>query len=75
MDLLLKKGASVRTKNRRGQTPIDVVSSRWSRRLAGTYASVAERNGFKLDLEKIQRDRPRIAKVLRDSARRGNRRR
>ena len=66
VDLLLKNGASVSAKNRRGQTPIDVVSSPWSRRLADAYESIADRSGLKLDLDRIERNRTRIAKKLRD---------
>jgi hypothetical protein len=65
VELLLKSRASTSKKNRRGQTPIDVVSSRWSRRLERTYESIAKDARFEIDLEKMKRDRPRMVKVLR----------
>ena len=59
--LLLKHGASVKAKNKRGQTPLDVVSAKWSRRLARTYRSIDK----DVDLERIERIRPKIAEMLR----------
>lgn len=68
VNLLLKHGASATLKNRRGQTPIDVISSPWSRHVADTYKKVADDADFKIDLERIERDRPRMVKLLRESA-------
>ena len=59
--LLLKHGASVKAKNKRGQTPLDVVSAKWSRGLARTYRSIDK----DVDLERIERIRPKIAEMLR----------
>ncbi len=65
--LLLKNGSSALTKNRRGETPIDVVSLPWSKGLEKSYRSIASVVGLELDLEQIKRERPRIAKLLRES--------
>ena len=66
--LLLEKGASPQKKNRRGETPIDVVSSKWSKQLAAFYTGIARSSGFKVDLKKIEAARPKIAKLLKDHA-------
>ena len=68
VQLLLDKGGSVLTKNKRGETPIDVVSSPWSKGLADFYTGIGNSTGQKLDLKRIERERPQIAKLLRDHA-------
>jgi hypothetical protein len=64
----LDKGGSVLTKNKRGETPIDVVSSPWSKGLADFYTGIGNGTGQKLDLKRIERERPQIVKLLRDHA-------
>jgi YVTN family beta-propeller protein len=66
VQLLLDKGGSAVTKNGRGETPIDVVSAAWSSQLADFYTSIGNGIGLKLDLKRIERERPQIAKLLRD---------
>ncbi|MSQ97146.1 MAG: hypothetical protein EXR98_21695 [Gemmataceae bacterium] len=68
--LLLDKSASCLTKNKRGETPIDVVSSPWSKDLADFYTGIGATVGLKLDLKQIEQERPRIAEMLRDHAKR-----
>lgn len=68
VQFLLDNGASVTQKNNRGETPIDVVSGEWSDGLAGFYRAIGDGVGIELDLERIQRERPRIAKLLREHA-------
>ncbi len=68
VQLLLDRGASALTKNGRGETAIDVVSSPWTEQLAGFYTGIASAVGIEIDLERIQRDRPRIASLLRERA-------
>jgi YVTN family beta-propeller protein len=68
VQLLLDKGGSVLTKNKRGETPIDVVSSPWSKQLADFYTGIGNSTGQKLDLKRIERERPQIAKLLRENA-------
>ncbi|MBQ11378.1 MAG: hypothetical protein CMJ45_07505 [Planctomyces sp.] len=62
--LLLEKGASPLKKNNRGETAIDVVSVPWSKKLAETYSKQGKKVGLKLNLERLERERPRIASLL-----------
>ncbi|OUW79313.1 MAG: hypothetical protein CBD74_10160 [Saprospirales bacterium TMED214] len=62
--ILLEKGASPSVKNERGETPLDIVSSEWSDGLSRFYAGVGRSLGLNLDLEEIQKARPRMAKLL-----------
>jgi YVTN family beta-propeller protein len=64
VELLLDSGAPVDKKSGRGETPTDVVSAPWSEPLAGFYRAISGAAGLEIDLEQIQRDRPRIAKLL-----------
>ncbi|MEO6788205.1 MAG: hypothetical protein ABI318_18935 [Chthoniobacteraceae bacterium] len=68
MQLLLENGGSTGTKNKRGETPIDVVSSPWSKPPADFYTAIGDSIGVKLDLERIKQERPLITKLLRDKA-------
>ena len=72
MQLLLEKGGSALTKNKRGETPIDVVSSEWNQGLADFYSGIAKGSGFEIDLANIERERPQIAKLLREHAAKPN---
>ncbi|MDA1164824.1 MAG: ankyrin repeat domain-containing protein [Planctomycetota bacterium] len=72
VQLLLEKGASALTKNKRGETPIDVVSSEWNQGLADFYSGIAKGSGFEIDLASIERERPQIAKLLREHAAKPN---
>jgi hypothetical protein len=65
VQLLLEKGGSVSKKNMRGETPIDVVSSPWSRPLEDFYVGIGNAIGLKLDLERIERQRPQRVEQLR----------
>jgi YVTN family beta-propeller protein len=69
VQFLLEKGASPVTKNDRKETPIDVVSSPWNKQLADFYSGIGNAVGLKLDLERLERERPLVAKLLRGSAR------
>ncbi|MDP7014889.1 MAG: ankyrin repeat domain-containing protein, partial [Pirellulaceae bacterium] len=64
--LLLENGAPVTKKNKRGQSALDVVAVPWSERLASSYKSLANKAGLELDLKQIEKDRPRIAQLLRE---------
>ena len=61
---LLEKGASVETKNQRGETPIDVVRSEWSEGLGNFYSGIGQSSGFEVDLERMQKTRPLMVKLL-----------
>jgi YVTN family beta-propeller protein len=66
--LLLEKGASPLTKNKRGETAAGVVSGEWNEELAGFYTGIGNAVGLKVELKRIERERPQIAKLLRKSA-------
>lgn len=62
--LLLNKGAPLQVKNNNGETPIDVVSGAWNQELANFYSAVGSGINQKLDLKRIEKTRPEIAKLL-----------
>ncbi|MEK6237992.1 MAG: ankyrin repeat domain-containing protein, partial [Planctomycetales bacterium] len=66
VELLLENGGSVLQKNKRGETSIEVISSPWNEPLAGFYTAVGTALGIKLDLKRIERERPEMAKLLRE---------
>jgi hypothetical protein len=66
--LLLEKGAPHGKRNKRSESSIDVVSSPWSDELAGFYTAISTGGGLGLDLDEIERLRPRTARLLRDHA-------
>ncbi len=67
IQLLLDNGASPLIKNKRGETAIDVVSGEWSQGLGEFYTGIGTAIGLELNLDFIQRERPNVAKSLRDS--------
>ena len=72
--LLVEKGGAVQAKNQNGQTPGDVVSGAWNQGLADFYTAIGNAEGLNLDLKQIERERPKLARQLRDSAKRFARR-
>lgn len=66
IDLLLENGADVEQKNDRGETPVDSVSGEWNDGLAGFYRGIIGGANLELDVETIRKQRPQIAKRLRD---------
>ncbi|MCH8047801.1 MAG: ankyrin repeat domain-containing protein [Planctomycetes bacterium] len=72
VQLLLEKGGSPLKKNGRGETPINVVSSPWNKPLADFYTGIGSAVGLKLDLKRIQQQRPQIAKLLQNNASKSN---
>ena len=65
VELLLAKGANINVRNQRSETPLDTVAGPWTEGLGEFYAGVAKAMGMKLDLEKVQATRPKIATLLR----------
>jgi YVTN family beta-propeller protein len=63
--LLLDKGSSLTAKNNNGETPIDVVSGEWSQGLSDFYTAIGTGINQKLDLKQIEKDRPKMARLLR----------
>lgn len=73
VQLLLERGALPVQKNNKSETAIDVVSGPWSKNLVDIYngigaSSIGGSKGFKLDLKKIELERPKMATLLRDQA-------
>ena len=68
VELLLDRGASIEQKNNRGETAVDTVSTRWSDELAGFYRAIAGAVRIEIDLTRIEKIRPLIAKTLRQHA-------
>ncbi|HIE95420.1 MAG TPA: hypothetical protein EYQ63_00050 [Fuerstia sp.] len=66
VQLLLDNGGSVTQKSDRGETPVDVVSGDWDDGLANLYKGIASAVRIDLDLNRIQRERPEIDKLLRE---------
>ena len=64
-EILIDKGAPTLVRNRRGETPGDIVSSAWSDGLARFYAGVGRSLEVELDVEEIRNARPKMAKLLR----------
>ncbi len=64
VELLLANGASLEAKNGRSETPRDVVLAEWSKALADFYRGIGRSTGQELDLERIEKQRPQIAKFL-----------
>lgn len=73
VQVLMENAGSPHTKNKRGETPLDVVSATWSKELAGIYSAIGSGVGLRLDLEQIERERPKIAQLLRDHAAKNDR--
>jgi hypothetical protein len=66
--LLLKKGASTGLKNKRGEIPVGVVSGTWTKELGDFYTKISTDAGFKVDLKRLERERPQMAKLLGEHA-------
>ncbi len=64
MKFLLEQGADPLTKNQRGETAIQVVTPEWSDGLARFYSGIGDSVGMKVDLDRIQKMRPVIRKLL-----------
>ena len=70
--LFLAKGASTTQRNNNRDTPIDSVSGDWNEGLANFYRSLNNTTANKVDLKKIQKLRPQLAKHLREHAEKSN---
>ena len=70
--LFLAKGASTTQRNNNRDTPIDSVSGDWNEGLANFYRSLNNTTANKVDLKKIQKLRPQLAKLLREHAEKSN---
>lgn len=64
--LLLDKGADVNAKNKDGRTPLDTVSGAWGPGIEGVYKYFAGILQMEIDLPRIRKARPEVAKLLRE---------
>lgn len=64
---LLEKGADPNLKDENGATPLDTVGHEWSKEMAGIYAYVDSMTQMTTDLDRIQRTRDSVAKILKES--------
>lgn len=64
VEFLLEKGANPLTKNNRQETSIDVVSGEWNKGLGDLYTGIGNAAGLKVDLERIQKERPELKAFL-----------
>ncbi|MEM7232237.1 MAG: ankyrin repeat domain-containing protein, partial [Planctomycetota bacterium] len=64
--LLLEAGADATQRNGRRESAIQVVSGDWSRGLGRFYGGIGRSIGQDLDLGRIRKARPEMAKFLRD---------
>ncbi|MBN1420950.1 MAG: ankyrin repeat domain-containing protein [Planctomycetes bacterium] len=64
--LLLKEGADANARNKRSETPLDVVSGPWNDGLGELYGGIAKAVGMEVNLERIEATRPEIVTLLRE---------
>jgi hypothetical protein len=65
IEFLLANGASLTKKNQRGEAAVDTVSGQWSSGLRQFYEGVIRGSNLDLDVGLIQKQRPKIAGMLR----------
>ena len=61
-------------RNNRKESPLDVVSGRWSEDLEKFYTFIEATSDLELDLQRIQEERPRIVQLLNNHAEKSRRR-
>jgi len=67
VELLLKNKAVINPRDEDGQTPLDAVSAPWSDDVAGAYKFLGGWLKIKVDMQAVERSRPKIAELLRDN--------
>lgn len=67
--VLLQKGADPNKENRAGHSAIEAVSSDLDDGLKSFYRGVAQGVGIELDLDRIEKTRPKIAELLKNAVR------
>ena len=68
IDFLLSHGASLTKKNDREEAAVDTVSGEWSDGLGQFYEGVIGGSNLDLDVKKIEKQRPVVARMLRERA-------
>ena len=65
VQFLLDKGLDPTIKSKKGETALNYVEGLWNKEVEGVYRFVGGVAGLKLDLERIKKDRPNCAAILR----------
>ncbi len=73
IEFLLANGASLTKKNQRGEAAVDTVSGQWSSGLRQFYEGVIGGSNLDLNVDLIQKQRPKVAGLLRERSSRGGR--
>jgi len=73
VQFLLDKGVDPTIKSKKGQTALNYVEIPWNKEIEGTYKFVGGLLRLELDLERIERDRPQCAVILRKQGTSGSR--
>ena len=73
IEFLLANGASLTKKNQRGEAAVDTVSGQWSSGLRQFYERVIGGSNLNLNVDLIEKQRPKVAGLLRERSSRGRR--
>ena len=73
IEFLLANGASLTKKNQRGEAAVDTVSGQWSSGLRQFYEGVIGGSNLDLNVDLIQKQRPKVAELLRERSSREGR--
>ena len=68
VEFLLQHGASLTKKNEREEAAVDTVSGGWSDGLRQFYEGIIRGSNLDLDVKKIEKQRPGVARMLRERA-------
>jgi len=68
VEFLLRHGASLTKKNDREEAAVDTVSGGWSDGLRQFYEGIIRGSNLDLDVKKIEKQRPMVARMLRERA-------
>ncbi|MCH2064286.1 MAG: ankyrin repeat domain-containing protein [Roseibacillus sp.] len=68
VEFLLRHGASLTKKNDREEAAVDTVSGGWSDGLRQFYEGIIRGSNLGLDVKKIEKQRPVVARMLRERA-------
>ena len=68
VEFLLQHGASLTKKNEREEAAVDTVSGGWSDGLRQFYEGIIRGSNLDLDVKKIEKQRPVVARMLRERA-------
>ena len=73
MQFLLDKGVDPTIKSKKGETALNYVEGPWNKEIEGIYKIIGGLLRLELDLERIKKDRPKCAAILRKQGTSGSR--